>query len=69
LAASTLVLRIVFSGSFLPRVAPRVHVDGDERLGRLHDDVAARGQVHAALEGVADLALQVARVEERLGVV
>ena len=27
----------------LPRVAPRVHVDRDQRLGGLHDDVAARG--------------------------
>ncbi len=59
------VFRIVFSGSFFPGEAPGVHVDGDERLGRLDDQVAAGREFAAPLEQVADLGLDVRPVEER----
>jgi hypothetical protein len=54
------LLRILLSG-----VSARVHVDGNERLGRLDDQVAAGRQVAAPLEQVADLRLDVSLVEER----
>src|SRR6266568_593934 len=57
-------------GVFLARVAPRVHVDRRERLGRLDDEVPPRREIHARLEQVADLRLDVVLVEQRrLGLV
>src|SRR5690606_9163302 len=48
-----------------PGVAAGVDVDGDQRLGRFNDDVAAGRQVHAPLERLADRLLDAVLVEER----
>src|SRR2546425_12999895 len=45
-------LGVAFAG-----VAARVHVDRDERLGRLDDEIAAGRKVDALLEEIADLRL------------
>src|SRR5690606_14723160 len=52
-------------GVLLPRVAAGVDVDRDERLGRLDDDVAAAGEVYAALERLADRVFDAVAVEQR----
>ncbi len=50
----------------LPRELPGVHVDGDERLGGLDDDVPAGGEPDLGLERLLDLLLDPVGVEERL---
>ena len=54
------LLRILLAG-----VAARVHVDRDQRFGRLDDQVAAGRQIAATLEEVAQLLLDVRLVEQR----
>src|SRR6185503_1957723 len=49
----------------LARVAAGIHVDRDERFGRLDDQVSTRRQIAAALEQIAQLLLDVRLVEER----
>src|SRR5438105_7364616 len=53
-----------FLGILLAGVTTRVHVDRDQRLGRLDDQVTARWQVAAALEDVANLRLDPRGVED-----
>ncbi len=50
--------------ALLPDVAPRVHVDGGERLGLVDDQVAAALEPHLALGGPADLLLDAVAVED-----
>ena len=52
-------------GILLARVAPRVDVDRDERLGRLDDQVPPTRQLAPPLEEVADLGLDAGLVEQR----
>src|SRR5581483_11746426 len=49
----------------LARRAPGVHVDGDERLGGVEHDVAARAELHRRAVHVVDLALHLVAVDER----
>ena len=51
----------------LARRAPRVHVDGDERLGLVDDEVAARFQRHGVGEHRVELGFDAALDEERAG--
>jgi hypothetical protein len=55
------VLRVLLllSGEF-----SGVHIDGNQRLGGLDDDVPARGEVHPLLEGQVDLIVDLVSVEE-----
>src|SRR2546421_6377970 len=48
----------------LPRVAAGVHIDRNQRLGRLNDQMAAGGEVDALFEEVADLLLDIVGIEE-----
>ena len=65
-AASRLVCRIVFLDVLGALVAAGVHVDGDERLGFIDDDVAAARQPDLAVKGVVDLLLDAEALEDRL---
>ena len=58
------LFRIALTG-----VAAGVHVDRDQRLGRLDDQIAATRQVDARLEEVANLLLDLEAIEERHGFV
>ena len=49
-------------------MAARVDVDGHQRLGFVHDDVAAALEMDLAGEGILQLAGDVEAVEDRLGV-
>ena len=50
----------------LADVLARVHVDGDERLGLVDDDVAARLEPDLRLQRLGDLRLDAELVEDRL---
>ena len=63
-AASRLVWRMVFRRPCRAFVAAGVHVDGDERLGLVDDDVTAARQPDLAVEGVVDLFLDVVSLED-----
>src|SRR5690606_6495263 len=51
----------------LARRLPRVHVDGDKRLGLVDHEIAARAQRHVRAEHRIELALDLEAREERLG--
>ena len=57
---------MVFSTSLPPFVAAGVHVDGDERLGFVDDDVAAAREPDLAVKGVVDLLLHAEALEDGL---
>ena len=59
---------MVFSTSRAAFVAAGIHVDGDQRLGFVDDDVAAAGQPDLAMKGIVDLLLDVVALEDRLRV-
>ena len=54
-----------FLGILFPRVATGVHIDRDECLGGLDDDVTAGRKIASPLEGIADLGLDASHVEQR----
>src|SRR6267142_252691 len=53
-------------GALLPHVAPGVHVDGDQRLGLVDDDVATALQPDLPVLGADQLLLDAVFVEDRL---
>src|SRR5690606_16049664 len=56
-------------GILLPGVAAGVHIDRDERLRRLDDDVPTGGEGDLPLEGFVDLSFDLVAVEERQWIV
>src|SRR5262249_46083327 len=54
------------AAGFLPHIATGVDVNGDQRLGLIDHNRAARFQPHLALEGLVDFSLNAVLLEDRI---